>query len=101
MPNYYKPITWKNRPTLGIINPKILVEKVEIEGTKAKITHKDGTVSYADLSMDNAVSHMEVMDRVIDRGVQEEPKRISYVCKNCNGHINPLTMKCEYCDTQY
>lgn len=27
--------------------------------------------------------------------------KISYVCKNCNGHINPKTLKCEYCDTQY
>lgn len=31
----------------------------------------------------------------------EEPKKITYICKNCNGHINPQTMKCEYCDTQY
>ena len=31
----------------------------------------------------------------------EKPKKISYICKNCNGHINPATMKCEYCDTQY
>ena len=24
-----------------------------------------------------------------------------YVCKHCNGRVNPRTMKCEYCDTQY
>lgn len=24
-----------------------------------------------------------------------------YRCKYCGGHINPRTMKCEYCDTQY
>ena len=30
-----------------------------------------------------------------------KPMKISYICKNCNGHINPTTMKCEYCDTQY
>ena len=30
-------------------------------------------------------------------------KRIlnSYTCKNCNGQINPKTLRCEYCDTQY
>ena len=33
----------------------------------------------------------------------ETPKipKVIYICKNCNGHINPTTMKCEYCDTQY
>ena len=24
-----------------------------------------------------------------------------YICECCNGKINPRTMKCEYCDTQY
>lgn len=24
-----------------------------------------------------------------------------YRCQYCGGHINPRTMKCEYCDTQY
>lgn len=23
------------------------------------------------------------------------------ICKNCGGHINPRTYKCDYCDTQY
>lgn len=22
-------------------------------------------------------------------------------CKNCGGRINPITMQCEYCDSQY
>lgn len=24
-----------------------------------------------------------------------------YICECCGGHINPHTMKCEYCGTQY
>lgn len=24
-----------------------------------------------------------------------------YICECCGGHINPRTMKCEYCGTQY
>ena len=37
----------------------------------------------------------------VDAVGYRQPKKISYICKNCNGHINPATMKCEYCDTQY
>lgn len=28
-------------------------------------------------------------------------KNNGYRCKYCNGYVNPATMKCEYCDTQY
>lgn len=26
---------------------------------------------------------------------------IALMCKNCGAHLNPTTLKCEYCDTQY
>lgn len=28
-------------------------------------------------------------------------KNNGYRCKYCGGYVNPATMKCEYCDTQY
>ena len=68
----YKPQLWENKPIISTV----------------------------DLS---TLNDMDSMIVTIDKSSAEirPMKPISYTCKNCNGHINPATMKCEYCDTQY
>lgn len=68
----YRPLTWEKRP----IKPKVDLSNL--------------------LSVDSMIVTINKSSAEI-----RPMKPISYTCKNCNGHINPTTMKCEYCDTQY
>ena len=72
MPNYYKPITWENRSN------EPTVDLTNLCAMDSRL-----------ITINNSECEIKPM------------KPISYTCKNCNGHINPQTMKCEYCDTQY
>lgn len=68
----YKPQLWENR---------LIIPKVDL----SNLPDVDSMI----VTIDKSSAEIRPM------------KPISYTCKNCNGHINPATMKCEYCDTQY
>lgn len=80
----YKPIKWENKP-------------VETNIKANEICFGDSVVI-----VDNNEDYLDAVEHD-DRIVLYKPKirPESYICKNCNGHINPKTLKCEYCDTQY
>lgn len=62
------------------------------------------SITESDLNKMSTVTTCRSIDELNNLSMRvylEPPKHVSYVCKNCNGHINPATMKCEYCDTQY
>jgi hypothetical protein len=80
----YKPFQWKNT-SVSCIDPTH-IKIVDLEDDRVDINIKDAPW---------------INDVTTTIGRYEEPKKISYICRNCNGHINPITMKCEYCDTQY
>lgn len=94
----YKPQLWENRPIDLFIQP--LVKSVEyVEENKLKVTVGDGSsrfIALPDIDSMVTTTYNSTPDPEI-----KLIKPISYTCKNCNGHINPATMKCEYCDTQY